>query len=126
MSRGGSADATKTARGIEVALHRTRFPNQTMSLARLRASFDHQVWPITRVLTAVLARTGYLRESAQALCFQRRLAWLPSTQSTPEIRPFPPPALPGFYGHMALSNSQTGRHPFRRRLEGEAISSLPH
>ena len=37
--------------------------------------------------------------------------------------PFPPPALPGLIGHMALSDSQTGRRPFWRRSEARPSAS---
>src|SRR5207248_6762016 len=53
---------------------------------------------------------------------------LPSFTSTPEVRAFPPPALPGLIGRMALSDSQPGRRPFWRRSgrDSRPDPSLPH
>ena len=52
----------------------------------------------------------------------------PPSQAHQKQRPFPPPALPGLIGLMALSDSQPGRRPFRRRSQPRPPPdpSLPH
>ena len=47
----------------------------------------------------------------------------PPSQAHQKQRPFPPPALPGLHGPMALSDSQTGRRPFWRRSETRPSTS---
>src|SRR5258708_8675946 len=47
----------------------------------------------------------------------------PPSQAHQKQGPFPPPALPGFIGRTALSDSQTGRRPFWRRSEARPSTS---